>query len=794
MWFHGPFIRFFRTQPQAALETTVSLVNFATDRCLHLVDPHWATVSVDIEFPNGKQQWTGNERTYFWSIEPSGTAGSVSCALMALERFFYEQMEAGQSIEPFVAYILSNTRSLAFAGLLLRVGRKEPSLLRGCLLPLFRVAEFYSMEVSHQLFREHGGILEPRQERQARKEWYEQPHRNIDLRTFARQLFLLDSGWRPVFEEMRQLWLARTTSAPQNIARFLRGLVAWFDPTNYREQKGDSGETVFEYVPPASLAQSDPERVRRMEQQEMITSAFSISHGILTGELPPSSFTVQDLWHRLDLIGNFCQPNENPDFEEAFRACCALAAVLIEFHRDWLRTQPDGEATCTTILLHAATARPPTRYHGGPDLQDLHPFALAARALPSLWKDSPHTRRLRSVLARLVLCGNYSVVRTLMLSAARHRDSLKQHFQQLEWLVQGFAVALHLDERQQNSSNKEFDLEKWCREQSASFIKGRLRSPGVSLSEVAKPDLSHLIPDHQGHTGRRDIGIDIECLLACYSWAGDLSTARSPADRRHFIDIHRQILDCAMAAFRVNVPDDQADFYGPYKPEKELIKTIASLLLQLGDDEDARQFWQPIIDLAPKSRLWGMSFISDLTLPCFENPALVPKLRRVWGEMLDFAFQSPAWLVKQTWGNRGLSELWRDLLRVEFTFWSGDDAPTVILLRFLAPYLERWALLSLHDSRNAVALIELLRVNAATFLRCDALLWLGKTIPVNEEWEWDDKEFQDDLGGFLALLADRHGTELRSRPEAYATFLAFATRLAAMQHGLAVELLQRMNR
>jgi hypothetical protein len=39
---------------------------------------------------------------YFWSIEHSGTSGSVSCASMALERFFYEQMEAGQPIEPFI--------------------------------------------------------------------------------------------------------------------------------------------------------------------------------------------------------------------------------------------------------------------------------------------------------------------------------------------------------------------------------------------------------------------------------------------------------------------------------------------------------------------------------------------------------------------------------------------------------------------------------------------------------------------------------------------------------------------
>jgi hypothetical protein len=64
IWFRGPFIHFFRTQPQPALETTVRLVNFATDWSLHSVDRHWAPTSIEIEFPAGKRAWIGNERLF----------------------------------------------------------------------------------------------------------------------------------------------------------------------------------------------------------------------------------------------------------------------------------------------------------------------------------------------------------------------------------------------------------------------------------------------------------------------------------------------------------------------------------------------------------------------------------------------------------------------------------------------------------------------------------------------------------------------------------------------------------
>jgi hypothetical protein len=624
------------------------------------------------------------------------------------------------------------------------------------------------IEASGRPFDASAGFLEPRQERQARKEWYEQPHRKIRLHAFARRLFLSDPEWRPVFEEMRQQWLTRAASAPPDkpAPGFLQAFAASFELSNYRQRKGDSGETVFEYVPPAHLAQRDPERVRRMGQQEMIASALAACHGVLTGEVPSSSLTPEDLRHRLELLCHLDRPEETRGFVEALAACCALAAVLVEFHRDWLRAHPDEEATCTVILLQATTAGMPALYHEGSDLPGLSPNGLAACALPTLWKDSPRMRRIREALARLVLSGSYATLRSVMLSAARYRDSLGGHFQQLEWLVQSWAVARHLEQRRQYCSKKEFDLVKWCRQHAALCIRGRLPCPGNSLPEVARLDPDRLIPGHHGHTDRRDTGIDIETLLAGYAWASDLSAARSAEERKRFITIHRQILDCAMTAFRADVPDDQADFYGPYEDEKVLVRTIASILLQLADAEDALQFWHPIMELAPKSRFWGMSFVSALSLPCLEHPDRVPKLKRVW----------------------------RELLRVESNFWSEDDPPTVDLLHFLSPYLERWANISLRDGDNSLALIHLLRSKAAPFLRCDGLLWLGKGIPVDQEWEWENREIQDAFAGLLVLLAEKHGPELKSRTDVHATFLAFATRLAALQNSVAVELLVRMNR
>jgi hypothetical protein len=798
IWFRGPFIHFFRAQPQVALQTTVRLINFATERCLEEVGRIWAPATVEIAFPSGTQEWIGNERSYFWSLEHRGTSGSVSCALMALERWLYEQMGAGQSIEPVIHHILANTRSLAFAGLLLRVGRKQPSLLSECLLPLFRVPEFHWMEAVSRPsgFDFYVGSLESGQESQARKEWYEQPHRKVDLHTFARRLFLADPKWRPIFEDMRQQWLARAASAtPEKPApMFLEAFAAAFELANYRKQAGASGETIIEYVPPARLAERDPEGVERLQERQMIGAVLWSCQGLLSGKASPSSVLPEEIWQKFEMLAHLETPEEMRGFQEVRDACCALAALLVESHREWLRGHPDKEATCMATLLQPLPARFTVFEYPGIELPTTEPNAFCAWALSTLWNESPGSRQIRAAIANLVISGSYSTLRALMVSAARYRDSLREHFQQLEWLVQGWAVARNREERQHYHQRKEFDLAKWRCQHAAMFIRGRLPCPGKTFPEAVRPDLTRPVPGHQGHTDRSDTGIDIQCLLEAYSWATDLSAARTAAERKRFIEIHSQILDCSMAAFRVDIPDDQADFYGPYEDEKMLIKTVASILLQLHDDEDASQLWRPIMELAPKSRFWGSWFLTDLFTESIEKPDLCPRLKRVWREMLDFAFQSPAWIAKPTWERRDLPELWRDLLKVESNFWSADDAETVGLLRFVSPFLERWAAYSLTNRENAVAVMSLLRSKAAGFLRCQGLLWLSKGLPVDETWEWKDETVQNSLAGLLVMLAENHGPELKNREDVRAAFLAFATRLAAQQHGVAVELLQRISR
>ena len=79
--------------------------------------------------------------------------GSIlRCALMALEKWMYDRIDAGEDIASAVTCIMTKSESLAFAGLLLTIAKRKPELLIGPLSPLLEswvlVEWIYSLRTS----------------------------------------------------------------------------------------------------------------------------------------------------------------------------------------------------------------------------------------------------------------------------------------------------------------------------------------------------------------------------------------------------------------------------------------------------------------------------------------------------------------------------------------------------------------------------------------------------------------------------------------------------------------------
>ena len=138
---------------------------------------------------------------------------------MALERWLYEQLDQGEDIKPWLHRIIAESRSQAFAGLLLDVGKRQPQLLVTALLPLVRVWELYEYDIGTTLQRTTlitglmGWGMESPKLAAIAKEWYTLPHRCHLLRDIMAHIMWNRAELRPLFEELRADWTSLLDAA-----------------------------------------------------------------------------------------------------------------------------------------------------------------------------------------------------------------------------------------------------------------------------------------------------------------------------------------------------------------------------------------------------------------------------------------------------------------------------------------------------------------------------------------------------------------------------------------------------
>ena len=198
-------------------------MNFATHRLVEQflrseqleLSENEANLGVTIIVGEQPRRWLGDSRVFRWHNGWPHSSHVIPSALMALERWLYEQSEGGVNIEPWLARILAESESIAFAGLLFDVGKRQPKFFEGPLLPLLRVWELYELDSGATLERVTMGTsliswgMQPAKLAELAREWYGQPHRRFLFRELVVRTMLGSKDLRPFFDELRTDWAVR---------------------------------------------------------------------------------------------------------------------------------------------------------------------------------------------------------------------------------------------------------------------------------------------------------------------------------------------------------------------------------------------------------------------------------------------------------------------------------------------------------------------------------------------------------------------------------------------------------
>lgn len=536
-WTKGPFLVFLREKWQPALELIVKLTNFATDRYADWWPYEPGVTEVTFAAADGNVSWRGTHQVYAWHRYHMNTVVIVTCALMALEKWLSERLDSGESIADPVQLLFAKGCSLAFAGVLVSIGKRWPHLFLSELKPLLFLRDLYVFDqqaVVNESAVAGSWFRDPSIINKLRNEWNQVPGRRTSLREACYQWLIERPEFSSLFADVAAAWYQEAEALPTE-SEDRRVLLRWacgFDRSMWKQVILPNGQTAWQNDRPEELRDRAAEQALA-RRQTLLTLPMQCAERLQKRQAL-SDEEADHIWERLRTWDEF-EIDEAPDEDNWLwdhrHAKAGLLVLLLCLAESWLRKYPERrpeiQAEVRRLLVD-----PPKIEAFSPDEQHDDGEGFLARCVVQCWAAKPNSEEWRAHVGQFVTAYRYCTVRTLFDEAFRLRTLLGTAYSELEALAVSWPATREKANRLSYSHHKPEStvIDKWMRKWLPAFAKRRgpkwLRSwgfplayevlPGNTLDKTTLKEFLHKIEKQYGKAERiwvMDRGIPTEEVL-----------------------------------------------------------------------------------------------------------------------------------------------------------------------------------------------------------------------------------------------------------------------------------------
>jgi hypothetical protein len=673
-YFRGPFLQFFRLAPNQALSFVIRLTNFGTHR--YAEDRVWLDVKVDGE----SRRWYGDSNVFRWHHDwPLSRGSQIQSALMALEQWLYEQIDNGIAVEPWVARIVAESESLAFAGMLLEVGKRAPELFCTVLAPLFFTWNLWSWDFELATLRQserqppgYWGRQDPRLFKLA-QDWHRLPHRSEALLWPGGAIpraMLGHLQFAAFFEEVRTAW--KNALPKGNESEHLRLLIERLNPNNYKFEEQGNEIVPVDFNWPDAIARKNEEDLRKLADRQTISQLPWNCRKFLDTGSPLPSNQLHWLWDFLQTVE--AKPPELPSdssgpllhLEDIF---CAGIAVLLSTSRDWLLEDSSRMEWCRRRLQAVIDNPPePRRFDSELSVGNERWDCFAAECGVLLLAVNPADTLARQLAGAGLVAFNYNTTALTMLRAATARSQLGNAFPQMVAFVIHWAALRPLQVRQDDPLLAE-DRDRFLagkRELLKGFVDGsspsvtadlakvnaEARSKYEAISEKRFPRLAARQRSTRGGSSstrsrevlyQEQLGLDPNVMEAGFRWL-DLRLAQTTGERLAWLGLVREILGIVLRSLpTVEAPITEEIDGLPSDFDDWAFRLVARTIPCLTPTESPELLWQPILDRGAPAHQWVERFFWHWFTDGLATSSSVIEFVRIWREMILYTLEHPAW-------------------------------------------------------------------------------------------------------------------------------------------------------
>jgi len=830
MYWKGPFLRFLQVSPEQGLDAIVRLVNYATTRWIEdglgrePTDEERRNNGFEFEF-NGKSVcWIGHANVYAWNRYLGMHGDTVECALMALEKWFYDEIEGQRSITQWVQYIFDHGTSAAFAGVLVSVGLRYQALFAMELQPL--LGNFYVYQTQMSLAMNENSETwtisfsgQPQEAIKIAADWNRMPHRRYLLRDLAPALMLQHKGTMEYLTAKKAEW-AKIPRNSEKSRLDMEFFLARFDPANYTKTPHGDGQVMITMAWPAHL-----QKIADASQDESKLKMFALTlalraRQLLEGEAELKPEEVLEFAVQVQQLAKWKDSSsEDSESQEHYRISSIAGglAVLLIKHRPWLTQNPDLENWCLATLREL---KPVKTEHDSPMSINNHAAeAFMGEAGVALLQQNTEEWVLRMAFEG-VTGSHYSSTLFTLWRAYLLREQLGDKFGELVNVMVLWSALRRAAIRDSGYYADDSKLGAYKATLFRRYTAGKLRRDLIPLrrAEILGHRLVERIERRSMSSGERQHrkalqewnterdgnrklyrempDIDHEVIQKGFGFVAAMVRQHLPGEEPRLAQYVRELFDSLMRTLpKPAAGDERSEIEGtPYQSDMWILARVAEFVSRANSVETARHFYRPILDLGPAAKYWVRDFLQSWIAQGLQVSPDLAGFTLIWQDMAAYTETLPAWQPGETsyWSRAeslatelmGLSETGIALL---------GDTKYKNLISSMAVTFEQWGSRWFKYASASAWFAYFLRTDSGQLLLPQGIKQLASKVGSLPDDDW----YRHDLGALftevLSLCWKHRQKDVEKDASLREAFLRLLTVLCARQIPEALHLRTRVS-
>jgi hypothetical protein len=341
----------------------------------------------------------------------------------------------------------------------------------------------------------------------------------------------------------------------------------------------------------------------------------------------------------------------------------------------------------------------------------------AAQMIAQRWLENPADRRLRYLLARLILLAPHNnAVGIIFQRISEDRAAVRIDFARLRCLifhlanmrarirfVEQYATYEGVFSKEEVTSFRN-SLDPWARRCVSAFIDGSLGGASVRWDEMDSEG-SYVAVDAIRERYLPHYMLDMELVKTAHAWLPTLADAIDDDEREEWIGFWKSALDFAVK--RVHLGRDDRRF--PYDIERWILERVGGVVAEMRVTESPESLWRPVVDLPPDCHSWSETMLESFHRTGLSKNPVSGQFESTRTAIIEHLLAVAELPTTERWSTA--DDVWQAVIGLDFytqSYWEIRHRPIVM---HSASSLSRWVT----------------EIGAATFSQLGALAtWLQR--------------------------------------------------------------------